>query len=78
VNAKQLLPLRKLPIDREIAIRLLTTVGSLERPTFGRLVATQKVNRSVAVATVWRLIARGQLRVDLTTPITLNTMLALP
>jgi TnsA-like endonuclease N terminal len=78
VNAKRLLPLRKLPIDREIAIRLLEAVGSMERPTFGQVVAAPRVNRAAAVATVWRLIARGQLLVDITTPITLNTMLALP
>jgi hypothetical protein len=45
VNAKRLLPLRKLPIDREIAIRLLTAVGSQEMPTFGQIVAAQRVNR---------------------------------
>lgn len=78
VNAKRLLPLRRLPVEREIAIRVLTAVGSLEKPTFGQLVAALEVNRSVAVATVWRLIARGQLLVDITTPITLNTMLVLP
>ena len=77
-NAKRLLPLRKLPVEREIAIRVFTTVGSLAEPTFGQVVAALKVNRSVSVATVWRLIARGQLSFDVTTPITFNTMLALP
>jgi len=77
VNAKRLLPLRTLPIEREIAIRVLTAVGSLAKPTFGQVVAVLKVNRSKAVATVWRLIARGQLRADITMPITIKTRLAL-
>jgi hypothetical protein len=78
VNAKPLLPLRRLLVEREIAIRVLTGVGTLEKLTFGQVVAALKVNRSVTVATGWRLIARGQLRIDVTSSITFNTMRALP
>ncbi len=78
VNAKRLLPLRRFPIKLEIAVRVLTVVGSLEEPTFGRVAAALNADPSVAVATIWRLISRGQLRVDVTAPITLDTMLELP
>ena len=78
MNAKRLVPLRGLPVDRETAIRVLTAVGSLSAPSFGRVVAALKTSRSRTLATVWRLIARGELRVDLAVPITLHTRLAFP
>jgi hypothetical protein len=78
LHAKRLLPLRSLPVDRETAIRVLTAVGSLPIPTFGRVVASLKITRATAVATVWRLIARGELRVDFALPVTLDTRLAFP
>jgi hypothetical protein len=77
-NAKRLVPLRRLPVDREIAIRVLTAVGLLRKPTFRRVVAALTAHRSITVAAVWRLIARGQLRVDVAAPISLDTILALP
>ena len=77
-NAKRLLPLRGLPIDCEAAIRVLTAVGSMPAPSFGGVVAALKTSRSTTLATVWRLIARGELRVDLAAPITLQTRLAFP
>jgi len=77
-NAKRLLPLRGLPIDRETAIRVMTAVSSLPAPSFGSIVAALKTTRSKTLATVWRLIARGELRVDLDAPITLHTRLAFP
>jgi hypothetical protein len=77
LNAKRLLPLRYLPVDRETAIRVLTTVGSLSAPSFGCVVDAVKNSRAATLSTVWRLIARGELRVDLCAPITLHTRLAL-
>lgn len=72
-NAKRLLPLRGLPIDRETAIRVMTAVDSLLAASFGSVVAALKATRSRTLATIWRLIARGELRVDLAAPITLHT-----
>jgi TnsA endonuclease N terminal len=77
-NAKRLLPLRGLPVDRETAIRVLTVVGSMPAPSFGRVVAALKTRRSTTLATIWRLIARGELRVDLAAPITLHTRVGFP
>lgn len=78
MNARRLLPLRGLPVDREIAIRVLTAIGSLPTPTFGRVLAALKTNRSTTLATLWRLIARGELRADLAAPISLHTTLGFP
>jgi len=78
LNAKRLLPLRALPVDHQLAVRVMTAVGSLSEPSFGRVVATLSTNRSTTLSTVWRLIARGELHVDLSSPITLQTRLGLP
>jgi len=66
-NAKRLLPLRALPIDAKAAMLVLTRAHSLGRPTFSALVAAVP-DRSLALATIWRLIARRRLQVDLSVP----------
>jgi hypothetical protein len=64
--AKQLLPLRGAPVrDRTAA-------------TFGELVAMLPAGRGAAQATVWRLIASGALRVDLSSPIDFSTKVSAP
>lgn len=75
-TAKRLLPFRTAPMDQVLAEEALTIVASLGSPTFGRIVETLPAKRSVALAVVWQLIARGALRVDLSTPITLNSRVA--
>jgi hypothetical protein len=77
-NAKRLLPLRRVPVDRKAAERVFFTVQSVTKPTFRLVVEALPENQSVILATVWRLIARGSLRVDLSTPISLDTQLTLP
>lgn len=78
VNARRLLPLRSRPLDLEVVDRVLKTVASLTVPTFGRVVAALPLAGLADLATVWRLIARGELRVDITVPITHDTVIALP
>lgn len=73
-NAKRLLPLRLLPLDGRTAMLLLTHAYTLGHPTFGNL-SVAIANRRFALATIWRLIARGSLLVDLSTPITLDSEL---
>ena len=73
-NAKRLLPLRALPLDAKMALRALTHAHALESPSFENLLKLLP-DRSLALATLWRLIARGDLRVDLSVPITLNSVL---
>ena len=74
-NAKRLLSLRRLPIDAKMAMRLLTCAHTHTRPTFRSLLLAVP-DRKIALATVWRLIARGSLRTDLSIPITLDTELS--
>lgn len=71
--AKRLLPLRTAPIDAMLAAATLDIAARLAHPTFGILVDAVPASREAALAVVWRLIARGQLRVDLSAPIARDT-----
>jgi hypothetical protein len=73
-NAKRLLPLRALPLDAKTAMLALTHAHTLKGATFGALVAALP-DRRLALATLWRLIALGELRTDLSIPITLDSEL---
>lgn len=73
-NAKRLLPLRALHLDAKAAMRVLTLANYLERPTIETLLSMQP-HRSLALQTLWRLLARGTLRTDLSVPVTLNSVL---
>lgn len=77
-NAKRLLPLRRAPLDRTVADQLRTAFDSLADPTFGALAAAVPHERAAVLGALWRMIARGELRADLTVPIGLQTRLALP
>jgi len=77
-NAKRLLPLRAAPLDRALADQLRNALACLSDPTFGSLAAAVPRERAAVLGTLWRMIARGELRVDLTVPIGLRTPLALP
>jgi len=77
-NAKRLLPLRVAPVDRALADQLRNTLACLSDPTFGALAASVPEPRAAVLGTLWRMIARGELRVDLTVPIELRSPLALP
>jgi hypothetical protein len=71
-NAKRLLPLRGLPLDAKTTLLALTHAHTTQRPTF-RTVLDALPDRSLGLATLWRLIARGRLRTNLSIPITLNS-----
>lgn len=73
-NARRLLPLRQAPLDPEHAALALNALVQMREPTFGKLVAAMPVGRRESLATVWRLIARGRLRVDASVPITFDTL----
>lgn len=73
-NAKRLLPLRRAPLDAEMAERVLAASRSLDEPTFGAVLAALPASRRcVVLATLWRLLAHGALLVDYSAPITLDT-----
>lgn len=76
-NAKRLLPLRHSEIDTEVGRRLVGVIRDQRSPTFGNVIERGSVDRAAAVATLWRLIAHGTVRVDLHSPITLHTALRL-
>ncbi len=76
-NAKRLLPLRTAPLDRGLADRVRRTFDAVCERTFGELVAAVPGERAAILGALWRMIARGELRADLTVPIGFQTRLAL-
>ena len=74
-NAKRLLPLRALPLDLKTAMLARSHAHGLKQPTFGALLELLP-DRKLALATIWRLIARGELRTDLSIPITFDSVLS--
>jgi TnsA endonuclease N terminal len=77
-NARRLLPLRTVPLDVDIAEEVRAVVRSLSEPTFADLVAMLPNDRGPVLGTLWRMIARSDLRADLSAPIGFHTRLALP
>ncbi len=77
-NAKRLLPLRHAPLDMKVAYLMLAAVRANGSSTFGGVLYALPIGRRAGLATLWRLIARQALRVDLSAPITLDTRLSLP
>jgi hypothetical protein len=73
-NAKRLSPLRAAPLDTKMALLALTSAHTLQHPTFRELLRTLP-DQSLALATVWKLIARGALRADLSVPVTFDSQL---
>ena len=73
-NAQRLLPLRNAPIDPHLAACAISAAHSLTAPTVGAVLTQQPSDRPAALATLWRLIAQGALRVDLAAPITVDTL----
>lgn len=76
--AKRLLPLRLAPMDIELATQALAAVYQQPGVTFEGLTEIVPASRSAALAVIWRLIARGQLCIDLDAPIGPGTRIAVP
>jgi hypothetical protein len=76
-NAKRLLPLRHSPLDPRVAELVLLATQSADAPTFGSVLAVLPVSRQAGLAALWRLIARGALRVDLAAPITFDSRVSI-
>lgn len=75
-NAKRLLPLRRVPVDAVAAELILRAARSTQRATFGSVLAAVPLERQASLAALWRLIAHGTLRVDLSAPITFDTLVS--
>jgi len=76
-NAKRLLPLRRAPVDAGVAELVLSTARSTHTATFGGILARLTLSREAGLATLWRLIACGTLRVDLRAPINFDTRVSI-
>jgi hypothetical protein len=76
-NAKRLLPLRTAPIDVDTARLIAAAIRVDASPTFGRILSALP-NRRAALTTLWRLIARREVLVDLRSAISLEAPLSLP
>jgi len=78
LNARRLLPLRGASVDMELARAVTTAARQIEAPTFGQIVEAINGDRARVLGTLWRLIARGELIVDLSEPIGLTTRVGSP
>ena len=77
-NAKRLLPLRTAAFDPDIAQSVLSAVRGLVAPTFTNVMSAVPAERPSVLATLWCLLARGVLDVDLSLPITPSSVIRLP
>lgn len=78
LNAKRLLPLRTAHLDPIIPPQIFAALASMSEPTLGALVEAAQVGRAEALGAIWRMIARGALRVELAAPIAMNARVSLP
>jgi TnsA endonuclease N terminal len=77
-NAKRLLPLRSAAFDPDIAQSVVSAVQRLVAPTFADVVTSVPADRPSVLATLWCLLARGALYVDLSLPITPGSIIKVP
>jgi hypothetical protein len=77
-NAKRLLPLRSAPLDPNMAQSVITSARRLAAPTFDGVLSAVHADRASVLAALWCLLARGLLYVDLSLPITPNTIIRVP
>jgi hypothetical protein len=74
--AKRLLPLRAAPVDGTLAAAALNHVARIDHPNLGKLLDELHESHEAALAVIWRLIAQGRLVVDMSAPITRDTLVA--
>lgn len=77
-NAKRLLPLRTAAFDPAIAESVLSAVRRLVAPTFADVMTAATADRPSVLATLWCLLARRTLHVDLSLPITPSSIIKVP
>ncbi|MER9586639.1 TnsA endonuclease N-terminal domain-containing protein [Mesorhizobium sp. M0276] len=71
--ARRFLPLRRDPVDDVLAKEALAAVSELGTPTLAKLIAALSLSQEASTALIWRMIAHGLLRVDLSSPIRMTT-----
>jgi hypothetical protein len=57
-NAKRLLPLRLAALDPVISKQVAASVRRLSQPTLEGIIADVQAERSLVLATIWRMLAR--------------------
>jgi hypothetical protein len=77
-NAQRLLPLRNAWLDPEAALHVRAALMSHAPARLGELLQVLPGDRATVLGTLWRMIARGALSVDLDVPITLGSPIGLP
>lgn len=77
LNAKRLLPLREAHLDPVVPAKIFDALAAMSEPTLGALVEAIQVERAEALGAIWRMVARGTLRVELTVPIGMNARVSL-
>jgi len=77
-NAQRLLPLRNAWLDPDAALQVRVALMSQAPATLGELLQVLPGERATVLGTLWRMIARGALSVDLDVPITLGSPIGLP
>jgi hypothetical protein len=78
-NAQRLLPLRNVWLDPQAVLQVQAAwVPMAQAVTFAELLQRLPGERAAMLGLLWRMIARGALRVDLDVPITLNSCIELP
>ena len=76
-NVKRLLPLRTAHLDAAEVAQVYALVAASNTTTLASLVSALPGDRATTLGTIWRMIARGALRVDLRAPIDMNASVAL-
>jgi TnsA endonuclease N terminal len=77
-NCKRLLPLRTAAFDPDIARSVVSAARRLSAPAFDAVLTAVPADRPSVLATLWCLLARGALYVDLSLPITPSSIIKLP
>jgi len=77
-NARRLLPLRTAAFDPDIAQSVVSAVRRLVAATFADVMTAIPADKPSVLATLWCLLARGVLYVDLSLPITPGSIIKLP
>lgn len=76
-NARRLLPLRRVPLDRTLAETAKAIVATMGAPTLRDTMRAMPCDRVAALGAIWRLMARGDLLFDVQRAVGFDTRLRL-
>ena len=76
-NIKRLLPLRTAYLDVATAAKIVALLATSSNATLASVIAALPGDRATTLGAIWRMIARGVLRTDLSAPLDMNASVAL-